>query len=156
LSKTDSCPIIVAIPRGGLVIAGILAKQLGDEKIVPVISLSRLDGPAGFDNPFNHLIFKRQDFQTTPVKILIVDDISRSGRTLAEARTFVDKSIDHGDFVINTAAISFYRSYSRATEPSFIVVRPQESIRDASGEWKRCRAAAQLKATTPRISASNA
>jgi len=67
--------LIVAIPRGGLVIAGILAKQLGDEKIVPVISLSRLDGPAGFNNPFNHFSFRRQDFQANPVKILIVDDI---------------------------------------------------------------------------------
>jgi hypoxanthine phosphoribosyltransferase len=126
--------LIVAIPRGGLVIAGILAKQLGDEKIVPVISLSRLDGPAGFDNPFNHLSFKREDFHTTPVKILIVDDICRSGRTLVEARTFVEDSIDHGDFVIKTAAISFYRSYSRATGPSFFVDRPQESVRDASGD----------------------
>jgi hypoxanthine phosphoribosyltransferase len=68
------------------------------------------------------------------VKILIVDDICRSGRTLAEARTFVEDSIDHGDFAIKTAAISFYRSYSRATEPSFFVDRPQESVRDASGD----------------------
>ena len=129
--------LIVAIPRGGLVVAGLLAKQLGDEKIVPVISLSRLDGSVGFNNPFNHLSFKRQDFQATPVNILIVDDICRSGRTLAEAKTFIEDSIGRADFVVKTAAISFYRSYSRATGPSFFVDRPEESVRDASGNFEQ-------------------
>jgi phosphoribosyl transferase-like protein len=44
--------LIIAIPRGGLVVAGILARQLGEQKIVPVISLCRLQ-ERGFDNPFN-------------------------------------------------------------------------------------------------------
>jgi hypoxanthine phosphoribosyltransferase len=138
--------LIIAIHRGGLGIAGMLAQQLGDEEIVPVISLSRLEVPAGFNNPFNRLSFTLQDFGTTnPVKILIVDDICRSGRTLIEATTFVDGSIRsqrlalpgkprrEPDFVIKTAAISFYRSSSRATEPTFFVDRPVESIRDVSG-----------------------
>jgi hypothetical protein len=139
--------LIVAIHRGGLGIAGMLARQLGNEKIVPVISLSRLDGRVGFDNPFNHLAFTLQDFGTIiPVKILIVDDICRSGRTLLEAATYVNDSIrrdppavpgearEGPDFVIKTAAISFYRSSGRAIEPNFFVDRPVESIRDASGE----------------------
>lgn len=125
--------LIVAIPRGGLVIAGLLTKQLGDEEIVPVISLTRLDG-SGFKNPFNHLGFKLENFQITPVKILIVDDICRSGRTLAEARTFVEDSIGQSDFDIRTAAISFYYSYPHATRPSFFVDRPRESVIDASGD----------------------
>lgn len=139
--------LIVAIHRGGLGIAGMLARQLGNEKIVPVISLSRLEGQAGFNNPFNRLGFTLQDFGTTnPVKILIVDDICRSGRTLLEARTFVNDLIRsqplalpgeprrEPDFAIETAVISFYRCSGRAIEPTFFVDRPVESIRDASGE----------------------
>jgi hypoxanthine phosphoribosyltransferase len=133
--------LIVAIPRGGLVVAGILAKHLGDEKIVPVISLTRLDIPTGFDNPFNHFNFKIQDFDTSnPVNMLIVDDICRSGRTLVEATIFLGGAIrsqalgPSRDFVIKTAAISYYRTHSRATAPDFFVDRPAESIRDASGE----------------------
>jgi hypoxanthine phosphoribosyltransferase len=139
--------LIVAIHRGGLGTAGMLARQLGDEEIVPVISLNRLKESTGFNNPFNRLSFTLQDFGTTnPVKILIVDDICRSGRTLLEATTFVDGSIRsqrlalpgkpqrEPDFVIKTAAISFYRSSGRATEPTFFVDRPVESIRDASGD----------------------
>jgi hypoxanthine phosphoribosyltransferase len=127
--------LIVAIPRGGLVVAGHLARQLGEKKIVPVISLSHLDAPAGFNNPFNHLSFKRQDFQETPVKILIVDDVCISGRKLAEARTFIEDSIDHRDFEIKTAVISFSRSYPRAPWPSFFVDR-ETPTRDASGEYE--------------------
>lgn len=140
--------LIVAIPRGGLIIAGILSKQLGDEKIVPVISLSHLDAPVGFNNPFNRFGFTLQDFGTANgVKILIVDDICRSGRTLVEAKAFLESSIRNqhlperssrkeSDFVIKTAAISFYRSYFRATAPVYFVDRPKESIRDASGEYE--------------------
>jgi hypothetical protein len=92
--------LLIAIPRGGLVVAGILAKQLGDEEVVPVISLSRLRRP-GFDNSFNHVKFNRQDFDSDasdPIKILIIDDICRSGRTLDDARAYVERSIDRRDF----------------------------------------------------------
>jgi hypoxanthine phosphoribosyltransferase len=142
--------LIVAIHRGGLGIAGLLARQLGNERIVPVISLSRLEGLAGFNNSFNRLSFTLQDFGSTtkPVKILIVDDICRSGRTLLEAKSFVEDSIRshpsalpgeprrEPDYVIKTAAISFYLSRGRATEPNFFVDRPVQSIRDASGGWE--------------------
>jgi hypoxanthine phosphoribosyltransferase len=142
--------LIVAIHRGGLCIAGLLARQLGNEKIVPVISLSRLEGLTGFNNSFNRLCFTPQDFGSTtkPVKILIVDDICRSGRTLLEAKSFVEDSIrgqpsalpgeprTGPEYVIRTAAISFYRSSGRATEPNFFVDRPEQSIRDASGGWE--------------------
>jgi hypoxanthine phosphoribosyltransferase len=128
--------LIIAIPRGGLAVAGLLAKELGEEQIVPVISLSPSRG-SGFDNSFNTVRFGRRDFDSStadPIRILIIDDISRSGRTLDDARAYVERFIDQGDFVIRTAAISFYRSHNRATPPSFFVDRPTEAIRDASGD----------------------
>jgi hypoxanthine phosphoribosyltransferase len=128
--------LIVGISRSGLVVAGLLAKQLGEEQIVPVISLCR-SGRREFDNPFNRVSFTRQDFDSTssdPIRVLIVDDVCGSGRTLDDARTYVERSLARGDFLIKTAAVSFYRSYSRPTAPDFYVDRPRESIRDASGE----------------------
>ena len=128
--------LIIAIPRGGLAVAGLLAKELGEEEIVPVISLSPSKG-SGFDNSFNNVRFGRRDFDSStadPIRILIVDDICRSGRTLDDARACMERFIDQGDFVIRTAAISFYRSHNRATSPSFFVDRPTEAIRDASGD----------------------
>jgi hypoxanthine phosphoribosyltransferase len=128
--------LIIAIPRGGLAVAGLLAKELGEEEIVPVISLSPSRG-SGFDNSFNNVRFGRRDFDSStadPIRILIVDDICRSGRTLDDARAYMERFIDQGDFVIRTAAISFYRSHNRATSPSFFVDRPTEAIRDASGD----------------------
>jgi len=127
--------LIIAIPRGGLVVAGHLARQLGEKKIVPVISLSHLDAPVGFNNPFNHLGFRPQDFQETPVKILIVDDVCKSGQKLTEARAFIEDSIDLRGFEIKTAVISFSRSYPRAPWPSFFVDRDEPTI-DASGEYE--------------------
>lgn len=128
--------LVIAIPRGGLAVAGLLAKELGEEEIVPVISLSPSKG-SGFDNSFNTVRFDRRDFDSStadPIRILIVDDISRSGRTLDDARAYVESFIDQGDFEIRTAAISFYHSHNRATPPSFFVDRPTEAIRDASGD----------------------
>jgi len=140
--------LIVAIPRGGLVVAGILARQLGNKAIVPIISLVRFDEPNGFKNPFNRFGFALQDFGiANPVKILIVDDICRSGRTLAAAMSFVEGLINNQltqntggsgrrpKFEIKTAAISFYRTtYRQVIEPNFFIDRPAESILDASGE----------------------
>ena len=74
--------LIIAIPRGGLAVAGIRARELGDEEIVPVICLTRSRRP-GFDSPFNHIHFTRSDFGRDgggPINILIVDDFCGSGR----------------------------------------------------------------------------
>jgi len=129
--------LIIAIPRSGLAVAGGLANRLGDKKIVPVISLSP-SKDLGFNNSFNHLDFKRRDFDTDPaepINILIVDDICRSGRTLDEAKKYVEGAIAPGDFVIKTAAISFYKGgHARAIPPSFFFDRPVEAVRSTAGE----------------------
>jgi hypoxanthine phosphoribosyltransferase len=129
--------LIIAIPRGGLSVAGVLARQLGDNPIVPVITLTRMGQPNFDDNAFNRIQFTRSDFQQDgnhPVNVLIVDDICRSGRTLAEAKDYVTRSVDRDGFLIKTAAISFYRTHDRAIAPSFYVERPEGTVRDASGE----------------------
>jgi hypoxanthine phosphoribosyltransferase len=128
--------LIIAIPRGGLAVASILTRELGDEEILPVICLTRSQR-RGFDSPFNHIHFTRSDFGRDgggPIKILIVDDFCGSGRTLNEARDYVEGSLEPNGFVIKTAVISFYRSYGHPIAPSYFVDRPEKSIRDASGE----------------------
>jgi hypothetical protein len=129
--------LIVAISRSGLPVAGSLAEKLGDEQIVPVITLSPSQGGSGFNNPFNHISLKRMDFIGTPsepIKVLIVDDICRSGRTLDDAKGFIMQHLDPSEFVVKTAVLSFYRSHKRANPPSFFVDRPDQPIRDFSGD----------------------
>jgi hypoxanthine phosphoribosyltransferase len=130
--------LIVAIPRGGLNVAGILAKQFGDQEIVPVIALTPL-ARSDFDNPFNHIQLTRTDFGSPAgqqVKVLIVDDICMSGTTLDEAKSYVERSLDHDVFDIRTAAVSFSRAHARAIAPSFYVDTPTGPLRDASGEYE--------------------
>ena len=129
--------LIMAISRSGLAVGGDLAKQLGDKEIVPVISLSRTRGRE-FDNPFNHVSFTHSDFDlntTDPIRILIVDDICLTGRTLDDARAYVKRHVDPDKFVIETAAISYYDSHqTRATPPSFFVDVIDHPVRDAFGD----------------------
>jgi hypoxanthine phosphoribosyltransferase len=133
--------LIIAIPRGGLAVAGNLACQLGEKKIVPVICLNPSQNlKEGFDSPFNYIQFTRSDFGRNgedPINILIVDDICASGRTLDSAKTYVEDSLKRNDFgqaLIKTAVISLYRSHSRRIEPSYYVEISKKQIRDASGE----------------------
>lgn len=127
--------LIIAITRGGLAPAGVLARELGDKEIVPVICLTRF-GRRGFDSPFNHIHFTRSDFQdgSGPINILIVDDFCGSGTTLDLARLYVEGALDRNGFVIKTAVISFYRSHRHPIAPSYFVDRPEKSVRDASGQ----------------------
>lgn len=128
--------LIIAIPRSGLIVAGMLAHGLGEQKIVPVVSLVRNDHQE-FDNPFNRLNFARTDFYANaahPIRVLIIDDICASGRTLMAARAYVEIRLGGGDFEIKTAAISFYGTHSRAEAPSFFVERLSIAILGASGD----------------------
>jgi hypothetical protein len=111
-----------------------LARLLGDEQIVPVITLNRRGGPGDFENPFNVIQFNRDDFHDDaeqPIKVLIVDDISRSGNTLAAAKRYVEAAIGP-DFVVKTGALTSYAE-SHFTEPDFVVERGGGPVRDASG-----------------------
>jgi hypoxanthine phosphoribosyltransferase len=128
--------LIVAITRGGLAVAGMLSRELGDERIVPVIALTPRPRPQGFDNPFNRISLTRTDIVGNdagpPVKVLIIDDICRSGRTLDDAKQYLEGELDQKDFSIKTAALSFYAQV-HATAPSFYVDILKDPIRDASG-----------------------
>jgi hypoxanthine phosphoribosyltransferase len=133
--------LIVAISRGGLAVAGMLAKQLAEKRIVPVIALTpdialTPQGHINFDNGFNIIQFTREDFDYNTeqrITILIVDDICRRGATLAAAKAYLEAATDRAHFVIETAALSVY-AQSRATPPSFFAESLNEEIRDSSGQ----------------------
>lgn len=126
--------IIVGVPRIGLVVAALLSKELAPRPTIPVTSL--WPHPE-FDNSFNHIL---PDAWHVPAadgitNVLIVDDICRSGRTLHGARIYLEGHLAPRAFKIETAAIAYYEGqYADAIPPTFFVDRPQEAIRDFSGE----------------------
>ena len=129
--------LIIGVARGGLAVAGTLSREFGEKHVIPVIALTRRGGPGEFRNSFNALHFTRTDFADDtpgqPVNVLIVDDISVSGHTLAAAKAYVEAAIDDNDFRVETAALSFY-AQSNSIEPRFYVDTPRNPIRDSSGE----------------------
>jgi adenine/guanine phosphoribosyltransferase-like PRPP-binding protein len=126
--------IIVGVPRGGLVVAALLSKWLAPRPTIPVISL--WPRPE-FDNSFNHIAPEAWGVPAADgiTNVLIVDDICRSGDTLHRARTYLEGHLSPGAFKIETAALAYYEGqYADAIPPKFCVDRPQEAIRDVSGE----------------------
>jgi len=127
--------VIIGIPRGGLVVAAFLSKQMEQHKLIPVVSLWP---HPGFENSLNHVVFTPKDFnagETDKVKVLIVDDICRSGKTLMDARAYLERRIDASIFVIKTAAVSYYEGlYTGATPPTYFVDKPSTAIRDFGGD----------------------
>jgi hypoxanthine phosphoribosyltransferase len=126
--------LIIGISRGGLAVAALLSKSFPGDRIIPVISL--YPHPK-FGNSFNHIGFRREDFNRTsndPLNVLIIDDICYKGHTLRDAKEYVENRIDPSAFKIETAAISFYEQYSQPIAPTFYVYRPKAEIRDFSGD----------------------
>ena len=129
--------LIIGIARSGLSVAGFLSKQFGDKRIIPVISICRSSESRGFDNPFNHVESIRHAFESRRaevIRILIVDEFCDSGRTLDDAREYVEQAIGSSDVQVETAALHVYRRHNYKTMPSFIVDRPEEERRSASGD----------------------
>jgi hypoxanthine phosphoribosyltransferase len=127
--------VIIGVARSGLIIAARLSTEFGMADPVPVISL--WPHPE-FDNSLNRTIkgyLKSQAKTGKTTKVLVVDDICRSGRTLAGARSYLEKSMDLSRLRIETAAIAFYdRMYSQPIAPTFFVYSPESAITDAQGE----------------------
>jgi hypoxanthine phosphoribosyltransferase len=146
LRQKDFLPdLIVGIARGGLPAAALLSKHLEhtntkERRVIPVITLYPLPDASGktslFNNSFNNLHLKIQDIKSRDadkVKILIVDDVCRSGRTLQDAKSYMENSLDLPSFEVETAAISFYTEFARPIGPTYYVDRPTQPIRDFGG-----------------------
>lgn len=134
--------LIIGIARGGLAVAGFLSEAfegpiLEERNVVPVISLCPLPG---FDNSFNQIKFSKDDFswsRASTLKILIVDDICRSGRTLHDAKNYIEKCIDLNMFDVETAAIYLYYEYAQVIKPTFYVIRSASAVRGTAGKYER-------------------
>lgn len=111
---------IVGIARGGLVPATALSQML-DIPLIP-ISYSAKDGKGDNKNHLNQL-------PEIPYKrILLLDDICDSGKTLSELAKYYDKP---GDRRVYTAAIYFKQQQSPPIVPNLFWV----SINEHDENW---------------------
>jgi len=118
--------LIMGISRGGLAVAALLSKQIGGAPKVPTMSLSAYPG---FSNAFNHIAFQRETFArgVGDIQILIVDDVCRQGKTLNDAMSYVQASINFPDVQVATAALTCYDRFRRF-DPTFVVESLGEPI----------------------------
>ena len=91
--------IIVAIAHGGIVPGAIIANLL--KKDFSIIYLNYRDES---NNPYYNepKLLKELDFDYKNKKILIVDDVSRTGKTLSKAKEILNSNVK--TFVINGKA----------------------------------------------------
>jgi hypothetical protein len=69
-----------------------------------------------------------------PFKIIIVDDIARSGRHLEEARKYIIECMDGSEDVrIKTAAVTFSDIFNDPIAPDYWYEETRERVRDATG-----------------------
>ena len=130
--------LIIGIARGGLAVAGFLSEafegpRAEERQVIPVISLYPLPG---FENSFNQIKFTKMDFScsdASSLNLLIVDDICRSGRTLYDAKNYIEKCIDLTIFKVETAAIYFYDEYAHAIKPTFVLKKSTAAVKGIAG-----------------------
>lgn len=91
---------VVAIGRGGVVPGAMVANLLGKDFEVLWLNLRDEDNEVVRDKPE---LGKEIDFDYEGKKILIVDDVSRSGSTLLEAKKIL-KGAEVTTFVLNGKA----------------------------------------------------
>lgn len=133
LDDEDFVPhLIVGIARGGLIVAGYLAKQLTRKPNIPVISLWRKRDTGDYQNPFNCLSFNRSDVgldSHEQFKILIVDAFCIHGNTLKLAKDFVARSAGSDNTIIKTATI-FLRldTGDRQIKPDFATKESKKPV----------------------------
>lgn len=125
LDSHDFVPdLIVGVSRGGLAAAGLLAQDLGDYPIRPILSILPDND---FRNDFNSFAVTRSSFLGVTelrVKVLVVDDVSRSGRTLEAARAYMIGTLGVQEFDVRTAAMTQYEGeYARRSEPDYVINR---------------------------------
>jgi len=115
--------LIVGVARGGLPAAGVLAEELGDDPLIPTVSILPDDK---FRNDFNSYAVTRASFpgiSGRQINILVVDNVRKSGRTLEAARTYLAGRLGERDFEIRTAAMTQYNGeYAPREAPANYVV----------------------------------
>jgi hypoxanthine phosphoribosyltransferase len=91
----------------------------------------------GFNNAFNHIAFDRDTFERKAgrIQILIVDDVCREGKTLYDAKSYVESSIKFTDVEITTAALTAYNTQSEPLyRPRFVVENTDEPVERFGGD----------------------
>lgn len=129
--------LIIGISRGGLPVAALLSRQIGGAPKVPTMSLSAYPG---FKNAFNRIVLARDSFdrEVGPIQIVIVDDVCDRGKTLHDARRYVQSCVEFPDVEIATAALTSYDRWTDPSdEPNFVVESLGQPIERFGGEIER-------------------
>lgn len=93
----DSFDLIVAIGRGGLVPASLIAKQLDVDIRVLWLKFKDDSNSEIYHKP---KLIRNIDFDFQNKKILLVDDFSKTGRTMQQAKNLLQEA-DIMTFVVN-------------------------------------------------------
>lgn len=93
--RPKSPDVVLAVDRGGAIVGGLLAKALN----LPIRMLSRVDQK----NRFQHE-FPASDLNDR--KVLLVDDASRTGHSLREARRYVEEKFSPDGLVVAVLVVT--------------------------------------------------
>ncbi|MEM9892960.1 MAG: TIR domain-containing protein [Actinomycetota bacterium] len=128
--------LLVGVARGGLVIAAELSQDFQRRfDSAPKIPVVGLWPHPEFENEHNpqHISVKPADPGAQP-RVLIVDDVCVSGRTLWSARKYVQEHLDAPSALIETAVVSSQQG--DVLKPTWAVQQDIERALDAAGEWE--------------------
>jgi hypoxanthine phosphoribosyltransferase len=141
--------VIIGLARSGLVVAAYLSQRLDTNlkqprkhERIPVVSLCKIQeyeksGSQEFENSFSHIKFKRDDLSVNgkkQLRVLIVDDACVSGRSLRNAKQFVENSLDTSVFQIRRAAIVLSEQCRKKLRPKLIVDKTEKPIVALNGK----------------------
>ncbi len=98
--KFPKFDLIAAIGKGGIIPASLIQNILDVDMKILWLNFRDKDNKIIYEKP---KLVKKKDFSVENKKILIVDDVSRTGKTLEEAKRFL-KGNQIKTFVVNGKA----------------------------------------------------
>lgn len=120
----ENFDIIVAVARGGLVPAAMISERTGKDLKVLWINLRGDDKKERYEKP---KLLRPVDFEAKGKRILLVDDVSKTGKTLSYA-----KEVLKGAKEIKTLLLSGKADYSLVPSGECIIL-PWTSKRASGG-----------------------
>jgi hypoxanthine phosphoribosyltransferase len=116
--------IILGISRGGLILTRIIADMLGVEDIKIIGAKSYFSIGKKEEDV---VLYNLDDVKLTSQKVLIVDDVADSGKTLEVIANYVEKDLNVGCGNYKVATLH-YKPNTSVYEPDFYVVETKQWV----------------------------